>query len=114
MSALLAATFIAFGVWALRPDDPDEGRELDRFGPFLTTRGRRHLLRVRGGVARRHVSADLTLPGAPALSRRRSGGALALPGWRGRARRAASPPRAAPTRRGRASARSRTGRCAGA
>jgi putative Ca2+/H+ antiporter (TMEM165/GDT1 family) len=37
MAAILGATFIAFGLWTLRPDTLDgEGRP-DRFGPFLTT-----------------------------------------------------------------------------
>jgi len=37
MAAILGATFIAFGLWTLRPDTLDEARGPDRFGPFLTT-----------------------------------------------------------------------------
>jgi putative Ca2+/H+ antiporter (TMEM165/GDT1 family) len=37
MSAVLAATFFAFGLWSLRPDSLEEGGRADRFGPFLTT-----------------------------------------------------------------------------
>jgi putative Ca2+/H+ antiporter (TMEM165/GDT1 family) len=37
MSAILAATFLAFGLWTLRPDTLDEDRRPDRFGPYLTT-----------------------------------------------------------------------------
>jgi len=37
MAGLLAATFIAFGLWALKPDAPDEVRAPGRLGPFLTT-----------------------------------------------------------------------------
>ena len=37
MAVVLGATFIAFGLWTLRPDTLDEARQPDRFGPFLTT-----------------------------------------------------------------------------
>jgi putative Ca2+/H+ antiporter (TMEM165/GDT1 family) len=37
MSAILAATFIVFGLWTLRPDTLDEARGPERYGPFLTT-----------------------------------------------------------------------------
>jgi len=37
MSAILAVTFIAFGVWTLRPDTLDGAEKPSRFGPFLTT-----------------------------------------------------------------------------
>jgi putative Ca2+/H+ antiporter (TMEM165/GDT1 family) len=37
MSGMLAATFIAFGLWTLKPDTLDERGGPDRFGPFLTT-----------------------------------------------------------------------------
>jgi putative Ca2+/H+ antiporter (TMEM165/GDT1 family) len=37
MAAILAVTFIAFGVWTLRPDTLDEEAKPSRFGPFLTT-----------------------------------------------------------------------------
>ena len=37
MAAILAATFVAFGLWTLKPDSLDEGSRTDRFGPFLTT-----------------------------------------------------------------------------
>jgi putative Ca2+/H+ antiporter (TMEM165/GDT1 family) len=37
MAAVLAATFIAFGVWALRPDRDDEDERPGRFGPFVST-----------------------------------------------------------------------------
>jgi len=37
MAALLAATFIGFGLWTLRPDTLDVARGPDRFGPFLST-----------------------------------------------------------------------------
>ena len=33
----LAATFIGFGVWTLKPDELDEQGKPGRFGPFLTT-----------------------------------------------------------------------------
>ncbi len=37
MAAALAATFVAFGVWTLRPDTLDGDERPSRFGPFLTT-----------------------------------------------------------------------------
>jgi Ca2+/H+ antiporter, TMEM165/GDT1 family len=37
MAAMLAATFIAFGLWTLKPDTLEENAKPDRFGPFLTT-----------------------------------------------------------------------------
>lgn len=37
MAVVLAATFVAFGLWTLRPDTLDEDSAPDRFGPFLTT-----------------------------------------------------------------------------
>jgi putative Ca2+/H+ antiporter (TMEM165/GDT1 family) len=37
MAAALGVTFVAFGVWTLRPDTLEDGRGPDRFGPFLTT-----------------------------------------------------------------------------
>jgi putative Ca2+/H+ antiporter (TMEM165/GDT1 family) len=37
MAAVLAATFIAFGLWTLKPDTLEENARPDRFGPFLTT-----------------------------------------------------------------------------
>jgi putative Ca2+/H+ antiporter (TMEM165/GDT1 family) len=37
MAAILAATFIVFGLWTLRPDTLDEKEKPSRFGPFLTT-----------------------------------------------------------------------------
>ncbi len=37
MSVVLAVTFIAFGVWTLRPDTLDGAEKPSRFGPFLTT-----------------------------------------------------------------------------
>jgi putative Ca2+/H+ antiporter (TMEM165/GDT1 family) len=37
MSAVLAATFILFGLWTLRPDTLEEEGRPDRFGPLLTT-----------------------------------------------------------------------------
>jgi putative Ca2+/H+ antiporter (TMEM165/GDT1 family) len=37
MSGILAATFIAFGLWTLKPDTLDERGGPDRFGPLLTT-----------------------------------------------------------------------------
>lgn len=37
MAGVLAASFIAFGLWTLRPDTLDEARGPGRFGPFLTT-----------------------------------------------------------------------------
>jgi putative Ca2+/H+ antiporter (TMEM165/GDT1 family) len=37
MAAILAVTFVAFGLWTLRPDTLDEAERPSRFGPFLTT-----------------------------------------------------------------------------
>jgi putative Ca2+/H+ antiporter (TMEM165/GDT1 family) len=37
MAAILAATFIGFGLWTLKPDTLEEDARSDRFGPFLTT-----------------------------------------------------------------------------
>jgi len=37
VSAILAATFIGFGLWTLRPDTLDDEARPDRFGPFVTT-----------------------------------------------------------------------------
>jgi len=37
LAAVLAVTFIAFGLWTLRPDTLEEGKRSERFGPFLTT-----------------------------------------------------------------------------
>ncbi len=37
MAAVLAATFIVFGLWTLKPDTLDQDAKPDRFGPFLTT-----------------------------------------------------------------------------
>ncbi len=37
MGAILAVTFVAFGLWTLRPDTLDGAGEASRFGPFLTT-----------------------------------------------------------------------------
>ncbi len=37
MAAVLAATFIGFAFWTLKPDTLEENRRPDRFGPFLTT-----------------------------------------------------------------------------
>lgn len=37
MAGVLAATFIAFGIWTLKPDTLDEPGAPTRFGPFLTT-----------------------------------------------------------------------------
>ncbi len=37
MAAILAATFIGFGFWTLKPDTLEENARPDRFGPFLTT-----------------------------------------------------------------------------
>ncbi len=37
MAAVLAATFIAFGLWTLRPDTLEGAERPSRFGPFLTT-----------------------------------------------------------------------------
>ncbi len=37
MAAVLAATFVAFGLWTLVPDTLDDEARPARFGPFLTT-----------------------------------------------------------------------------
>ena len=37
LAGILAATFIGFGIWTLRPDTLDDDRKPSRFGPFLTT-----------------------------------------------------------------------------
>jgi Ca2+/H+ antiporter, TMEM165/GDT1 family len=37
MAAILAATFIGFGLWTLKPDTLEEQKKPDRFGPFVTT-----------------------------------------------------------------------------
>jgi putative Ca2+/H+ antiporter (TMEM165/GDT1 family) len=37
MAGVLAATFIVFGIWTLKPDTLDEPDRPSRFGPFLTT-----------------------------------------------------------------------------
>lgn len=37
MAAVLAATFIGFGLWTLKPDTLEESEKPPRFGPFLTT-----------------------------------------------------------------------------
>jgi putative Ca2+/H+ antiporter (TMEM165/GDT1 family) len=37
LAAALAATFIGFGLWTLKPDTLDEKPADDRLGPFLTT-----------------------------------------------------------------------------
>jgi len=34
---ILAATFIGFGIWTLKPDELDDARKGPRFGAFLTT-----------------------------------------------------------------------------
>jgi putative Ca2+/H+ antiporter (TMEM165/GDT1 family) len=39
MAAVLAVTFLAFGLWTLRPDTLADQRQAARFGPFLTTTG---------------------------------------------------------------------------
>ena len=39
MAGILAATFIGFGLWTLRPDTLDEDDKPTRFGPLLTTVG---------------------------------------------------------------------------
>jgi putative Ca2+/H+ antiporter (TMEM165/GDT1 family) len=36
MAAILAATFAAFGLWTLRPDQSDQDQRPSRYGPFLT------------------------------------------------------------------------------
>jgi putative Ca2+/H+ antiporter (TMEM165/GDT1 family) len=37
MAGILAVTFVAFGVWTLRPDTLDDDAKPSRFGPFATT-----------------------------------------------------------------------------
>src|SRR5512142_1754097 len=37
MAGILAATFIGFGLWTLRPDELEQHSRPDRSGPFLTT-----------------------------------------------------------------------------
>ena len=37
MAGVLAASFIGFGIWALRPDTCDDEDKPGRFGPFVTT-----------------------------------------------------------------------------
>ncbi len=37
MAGVLAATFIGFGLWTLKPDTLDDDARPDRFGPYLTT-----------------------------------------------------------------------------
>ena len=37
LALLLGVTFLAFGVWTLKPDELEERSEPGRFGPFLTT-----------------------------------------------------------------------------
>lgn len=37
MAGGLAATFIGFGLWTLKPDELDDAPSTGRFGPFLTT-----------------------------------------------------------------------------
>jgi Ca2+/H+ antiporter, TMEM165/GDT1 family len=37
LALVLAATFVGFGLWTLRPDTLEEKRRQDRYGPFLTT-----------------------------------------------------------------------------
>ncbi len=37
MAAVLAGTFLAFGLWTLSPDTLEENAKPDRFGPFVTT-----------------------------------------------------------------------------
>jgi len=39
MAAVLAVTFLAFGLWTLKPDTLADQRQAARFGPFLTTTG---------------------------------------------------------------------------
>ncbi len=39
MAGVLAATFIGFGLWTLRPDTLDDDDKPARFGPLLTTVG---------------------------------------------------------------------------
>ncbi len=37
MAGVLAATFVGFGLWTLKPDTLEESREPSGLGPFLTT-----------------------------------------------------------------------------
>lgn len=37
LAGILAATFIGFGIWTLRPDTLDDDKRPSRFGPFVTT-----------------------------------------------------------------------------
>ncbi|SET19515.1 TMEM165/GDT1 family protein [Stigmatella erecta] len=37
MAGILAVTFVAFGLWTLKPDTMEESTGSNRFGPFLTT-----------------------------------------------------------------------------
>ena len=37
MAGILAATFLVFGIWTLRPDSLDSSEKPSRFGPFVTT-----------------------------------------------------------------------------
>ena len=37
MALVLAVTFVAFGLWTLKPDELGEQRGPQRFGPFVTT-----------------------------------------------------------------------------
>jgi len=37
MAGVLALTFLAFGLWTLKPDTLEEASGPERFGPFLTT-----------------------------------------------------------------------------
>jgi putative Ca2+/H+ antiporter (TMEM165/GDT1 family) len=37
MALALAATFVGFGLWTLRPDELKESEREERFGPFVTT-----------------------------------------------------------------------------
>lgn len=37
LAGVLAATFVAFGLWTLKPDTLEQRERPDRFGPFLTT-----------------------------------------------------------------------------
>jgi len=37
MAGILAATFLGFGLWTLRPDTLDEDEKPSRFGPLVTT-----------------------------------------------------------------------------
>jgi putative Ca2+/H+ antiporter (TMEM165/GDT1 family) len=37
MAGALAATFIGFGLWTLKPDTLDADARTDRFGPYVTT-----------------------------------------------------------------------------